>query len=316
MKTLVKCKFYFITVLAAILLMIGTAVSDNHTDVFADVNTNKSANRIEKTYSVNPGGRLTVNSDIGNIDVQTTTQDRVEIVITKKAKKQLDKQAQKALADFKVTFDSSHSGVSIRGTFQRGRNYWRYWKRQLDQLDIHFLVTVPRRYNVDLNTQLGNISTDDLIGDVHAQTSATSNGNIYIDDVIGTVQTQTSGGNLRFNGVKGPISGRSTAGEITLANCQGMVDIKTSVGNIRAELTTQPQHQWTLQTSVGNITGTLNSNIAAEIDARTARYVGNLSTDLRVRGNKTSSRLRGTINGGGPLLKFRTSIGEIRLLRN
>lgn len=313
MKTLVKYKFYLITLLAAILFMVGTAVSDNHTDVFADVNTNKSANRIEKTYSVNPGGRLTVNSDIGNIDVQTTTQDRVEIVITKKAKKQLDKQVQKALADFKVTFDSSHSGVSIRGTFQRGRNYWRYWKRQLNQLDIHFLVIVPRRYNVDLNTQSGDISTDDLIGEVQAQTSA---GNIYIDDVIGPVQTQISGGTLRFNGVKGPISGRSTAGEITLANCQGMVDIKTSVGNIEAELTTQPQHQWTLQTSVGNITGTLNSNIAVEIDARTARYVGNLSTDLIVRGNKTSSRLRGTINGGGPLLKFRTSIGEIRLLRN
>lgn len=272
-----------------------------------------SSNRIEKTYDVNPNGRLTVTSDIGTVDVQTAARDRVVVIVTKKAKRQLDRQVQEALADFKVTFDSSHSGVSIRGTFQRGRNYWRYWRRQLNQLDIRFLVTVPRRYNVDLNTQLGNISTDDLIGEVQAQTSA---GNIYIDDVIGRVQTQTSGGNLRFNGVKGPISGRSTAGNITLANCQGMVDIKTSVGNIEAELTTQPQHQWTLQTSVGNIAGTLNSNIAVEIDARTARYGGNLSTDLIVRGNKTRSRLRGTINGGGPLLKFRTSIGNIRLLRN
>lgn len=272
-----------------------------------------SSDRIEKTYDVNPNGRLTVTSDIGTVDVQTAARDRVTVIVTKKAKRQLNRQVQEALADFKVTFDSSHSGVSIRGEFQRGRNYWRYWKRQLNQLDIRFLVTVPRRYNVDLNTHLGNISTDDLIGEVQAQTSA---GNIYIDDVIGPVQTQTSGGTLRFNGVKGPISGRSTAGEITLANCQGMVDIKTSVGNIEAELTTQPQHQWTLQNSVGDITVTLNSNIAVEIDARTARYVGILSTDLIVRGNKTSSRLRGTINGGGPLLKFRTSIGEIRLLRN
>ena len=298
MKTLVKCKLYLMTLPAAILFMVGTAVSDNHTDVSTtDVNTDKSANRIEKTYKVNPGGRLTVNSDIGNVDVQTTTQNTVKIVVTKKAKSRLDSSVQAALADFEVTFYATPSGVSIRGEFQRGRNYWRYWKRQLNQLDIRFLVTVPRRYNVDLNTQ-------------------SSAGNIYIDDVIGTVQIQTSGGNLQFNGVKGPISSRSTAGEITLANCQGMVDIKTSVGNIRAELTTQPQHQWTLQTSVGNITGTLNSNIAVEIDARTAKYVGNLSTDLRVRGNKTSSRLRGTINGGGPLLKFRTSIGDIRLLRN
>ena len=33
MKTLVKCKFYLITLLAAILFMAGTAVSDNHIDV-------------------------------------------------------------------------------------------------------------------------------------------------------------------------------------------------------------------------------------------------------------------------------------------
>ena len=249
---------------------------------------------IEKTYNVNPDGRLTVNADIGRVDIQTHTQDSVEIVITKKAKRQSDRRVQKALADFKVTFDATRSGVSIRGAFQRGKNYWRWHPLfKLDHLDIRFLVTVPRRYNVDLNTQSGNISTDGLTGAVQAQTAA---------------------GNMRFNGIKGPISGRSNAGNITLANCQGTVDIKTYVGNIQAEVPTQPQHQWTLQTSIGNIRGRLNSNIAVEIDARTS--IGNLSTDFMVRGNVTRSRLLGTINGGGPLLKFRTSIGNIRLLRN
>ncbi len=249
---------------------------------------------IEKTYNVNPDGRLTVNADIGRIDIQTHTQDSVEIVITKKAKRQSDRRVQKALADFKVTFDATRSGVSITGAFQRGKNYWRWHPLfELDHLDIRFLVTVPRRYNVDLNTQSGNISTDGLTGAVQAQTAA---------------------GNMRFNGIKGPISGRSNAGNITLANCQGTVDIKTYVGNIQAEVPTQPQHQWTLQTSIGNIRGRLNSNIAVEIDARTS--IGNLSTDFMVRGNVTRSRLLGTINGGGPLLKFRTSIGNIRLLRN
>lgn len=250
----------------------------------------------EKTYDVNPNGRLTVTLDIGTVDVQTAAQDRVAVVVTKKAKRQLDRHVQEALADFKVTFDSSHSGVSIRGTFQRGKNYWRYWRRQLKHLDIRFLVTVPRRYNVDLNTQSGNISTDGLTGAVQAQTAA---------------------GNIRFNGVKGPISGRSNVGNITLANCQGTVDLKTSVGNIQAEVPTQPQHQWTLRTSTGNITGTLNSNIAVEIDARTS--IGNISTDFMDQGlelNVVETGLLGNINGGGPLLKFRTSVGNIYLLRN
>ena len=251
-------------------------------------------NVIEKTYNVNPGGRLTVNTDIGSIDIQTHTQDSVEIVITKKSKKPSNKRLQKALDDFKVTFDVTRSDVSITGAFQRGKTYWRWHPLfNLRHLDMHFLVTVPQRYNVDLNTQSGNISTDGLTG---------------------AVQAQTGGGHMRFNGINGPISGRSSAGNITLANCQGTVDIKTSVGNIHAEVPTQPQHQWTLRTSTGNITTALNSNVAVEIDARTR--VGYLSTDFRVQRNVTGSRVLGTINGGGPLLKLRGSVGNIYLRKN
>ena len=252
-------------------------------------------NVIEKTYNVNPGGRLTVNADIGSIDIQTHTQDSVEIVITKKSKKPSNRRLQKVLADFKVTFDATPSEVSITGEFQRGKNYWRWHPLvNLWHIDIRFLVTVPQRYNVDLNTQSGNI-------------------NIYTDGLTGAVQARTGGGDMRFNGIKGPISGRSSAGDITLANCQGTVDIKTSVGDIQAEVPTQPQHQWTLRTSTGDITGTLNSNIAVEIDARIS--IGDLSTDFRVRGDVTGSRVLGTINGGGPLLKFRTFVGDIALLK-
>lgn len=251
---------------------------------------------IEKTYNVNPGGRLAINADIGSIDIQTHTQDSVKIVITKKSKKPSNKRLQKVLADFKVTFDVTGSDVSITGAFQRGKTYWRWHPLfNLRHLDTHFLVTVPQRYNVDLNTQSGNISTGGLTG---------------------AVQAQTGEGNMRFNGIKGPVSGKSGAGNITLANCQGMVDVKTSVGNIHAEVPTQPQHQWTLQTSTGtgNITAALNSNIAVDIDARIS--VGHLSTDFRVQGNVTRSRLLGTINGGGPLLKFHTPVGNIALLKN
>ena len=253
-------------------------------------------NVIEKTYNVNPGGRLTINVDAGSIDIQTHAQDSVEIVITKKSKKPSNKRLQKVLDDFKVTFDATPSGVSITGAFQRGKTYWRWHPLfNLRHIDIRFLVTVPQRYNVDLNTQSGNIS-------------------ISTDGLTGAVQAETGEGHMRFNGIKGPVSGKSGAGNITLANCQGTVDVKTSVGNIHAEVPTQPQHQWTLQTSTGNITAALNSNIAVEIDARTR--VGYLSTDFRVQRNVTRSKVLGTINGGGPLLKLRASVGNIDLRKN
>ena len=108
----------------------------------------ESPNRIEKTYHVNPGGRLTIDAEMGNINVQTAAQDRVEVVVTKEAKSRLHR-FQEALDDFKVTFDQRGSNIYIQGKFGRGRNYW---QRQLNDLKIRFQVTVPRQYNVDLNT--------------------------------------------------------------------------------------------------------------------------------------------------------------------
>ena len=256
-------------------------------------------------FNVNPDGRLNVDLDIGAIDVQAAEQNRVEIVVTKEAERHLDRLIQEALADFKVTSNQTGSDVFIEGKFQRGRNYW---LRQLNQLKIGLQITVPHQYNVDLNTLKDDISVDGLIGEVQARTSA---GDIHVNNVVGSVETHTSAGDLRFSSIRGPILGKSSAGDITLGNCQGAVDVKTSAGDIRANVTTQPRHGWSLRTSAGDIVSTFISNIALEIDAQTS--VGDISTDFRVQGTVTRKRLRGTINGGGPLLKLRTSAGDIRL---
>jgi len=266
---------------------------------------NKFLSPFEKVYRVNPDGCLTVDLDIGRIDIRTAEGNRIEIVVTKEAKIRSDQLVQEALADFKVTSDQTGSDVAIEGKFQRGRNYW---QKRLNQLRIRFQVTVPRQYNVDLNTLRNDIFVDGLAGKVQAQTSA---GDVRINNIVGAVETHTSAGNLRFGSIMGPILGRSSAGDITLSNCQDAVDTKTSAGDIQADITTQLQHEWSLRTSAGDIIGMFVSNIAVEIDAQTS--VGDLSTDFRVQGTVTRSRLRGTINGGGPLLKLRTSAGDIRL---
>ncbi|MDE0086308.1 MAG: DUF4097 family beta strand repeat-containing protein [Candidatus Poribacteria bacterium] len=263
------------------------------------------SNRIEKTFNVNSGGLLIIDTEIGNIDVQTVAQDKVNVIVTKELRKRLDVY-QEALDDFKVTFDEKGSDLSIKGEFERGRDHWR---RQLSDLKISFKVTVPSKYDVDLDTPSGNISVDGVTGKSNAKTSA---GNIDVSNIVGPVKANTSAGNLRFDEVKGSILGRSAAGNITLSNCQGSVDTRTSAGNINADIATQPQHEWNLQTSAGNIVFTLLANLAAEIDAQTS--IGIISTDFLVEGTEIrQKRLRGTIKGGGKLLKLRTSAGNIRL---
>ena len=319
--------------------------------------------KIEKAYSVNSGGSLTLVSEFGAIDVQTAEGDQVKIVVTKAAKPLSRSAAKEALADFDVAFTNEDTGVRIEGTFKQGREHWR---KVLNRLEIRFQVTVPKDYNVDLDTASGSISVADLNGDVRARTSGgslrfgnitgtvwgrtsggsikltscdspvdlkTSGGSIEVGDVAGDVQAQTSGRGIRFGDIQGSVWGKTSGGGIKVEKCSGDVDVhtsggsiklgstigtvnaRTSGGSIQALLTAQLHDECSLRTSGGNITVILIPDIAIDVDATTSG--GSVSTDFAVastiQGKVPKNRLKGSINGGGPLMKLRTSGGGIRL---
>lgn len=318
--------------------------------------------KIERTYSVKAGGNLTIVSEFGAIEVETADQNQVEIVVTKAAKS-LNRSAKEALADFEVAFSPEDTDVHIEGKFKQGRERWR---KILNRLKIRFHVTVPKDYNVDLETQGGSIKGGDLDGKVRAHTSGgslrfgnitgtvwgrtsggsieliscgsrvdlkTSGGSIEVVDVAGDVQAQTSGDSLRFGAIQGSIWGKTSGGSIRVASCSGGADVQTSGGSIRlqsvggdvnaktsggsihAVTKTQLQDACNLRTSGGGITVTLIPDIAINVDAETSG--GRVSTDFAVasiiQGKVPRNRLKGSINGGGPLLKLHTSGGNIHL---
>ena len=301
--------------------------------------------KIEKTYNVKSGGSLTVLSEFGAIETQTAEQEKVEVVITKESKSKLVKVSQEVVEDFEVTFEHKGSDVRIEGKFKQGR---KHWQKQLNLAKIHFLITVPQQYNIDLNTSSNDISVANLTGDVRVRTSGgslcfenitgavwghTSGGSIETVNVTGDVQVRTSGGNLRFGAIQGFISGRTSGGSIKVVDCSGGTDVRTSGGgiwlggigrnvtartsggSIQAAMTTQPQSECSLRTSGGEINFTLIPDVAVDLEAKTSG--GRVSTDFAVestiQGKVPKNRLEGSINGGGPLLKLRTSGGNIHL---
>ena len=80
-------------------------------------------------------------------------------------------------------------------------------------------------------------------------------------------------------------------------------------------MTAQPHSECSLRTSAGGITVTLIPDVTIDVDAETS--AGSVSTDFAVasviQGKVPKNRLKGSINGGGPLLKLRTAAGSIRL---
>ena len=163
----------------------------------------------QKTFDVKPGGRLTVDSDLGTIDVKTSEQEKVEVIATKDPQGKSDSNALEALADFEIRFQQNGSHVGVHGKFKRGHEYW---QKRGYPLRVHFQVTVPRQSHVKLKT--------------------VSNGDIHVSNLEGPVRAEASFGNLRFDDIQGTVWGKNLSGRITLKNCQSDVNAESNSGDI------------------------------------------------------------------------------------
>ncbi len=301
--------------------------------------------KITKSFETAAGGQLIVEVDRGSIEVKTSDAGSVNIEVTRKAGGSRSK-AEKTLKDHVVTTKQTGDKVEVRAKYE-GEKLTGWFGRSPD-LQVSFLVTIPRKFDVDLKTAGGHIKVTDLAGKLMAHTSGgnltfkqiegpvsahTSGGHINVAGVKGDVDLKTSGGNLTLSEIEGDvtastsgghisadkISGKSvvktSGGNIGFAGNKGSVEATTSGGNVSAELLEQPASNCLFDTSGGNITIALAERVAVDVDASTSG--GRVSTDLPVvsvvQGEQKKNELKGKINGGGPLVKAHTSGGNVRI---
>ena len=213
----------FLSITALVLLLFCTMT-------VADAQTAPEV--VKKAFDVRPGGWLVLNSQLGTVDVNTTNRNRVNIVYTKSAKAALDKLTQEAFADFDVTFRQMGADVHVEGKFKKG---WEYWMKRLHLLKLHLLnirfeVSIPRQYNVDLNTSGGGISVSDLVGEVRAQTYS---GDIQLGSIARAVEAETTSGSITLEGCKDKVAVQSYSGDVQLGNVAGILKAETTSGDIR-----------------------------------------------------------------------------------
>ena len=262
----------------------------------------KNVHTYREGHNVNSTGHLTVETEFGTINIETANRNHVDIATRKEWKSRsgilrpkLGKRVEELLEDFEITIEyeglDTQSNIRVVGKFKRGREYW---QDGLKWFKVEIQATVPRQYNVTLKT--------------------TSSGDIHVGDLIGTVKAEALGGNIHLGEIQGEVWGETgVSGDITLKGCQSSVNLTTGMGNIRAETTTQPQHPWTLQALLGGaIDVTLPPDVAIDVDAQTQGKISSYFS-IQPQDEITENQLKGTLNGGGPLLKLHASTGEIRL---
>ncbi|MCW8093424.1 DUF4097 family beta strand repeat-containing protein [Alteromonas sp. ASW11-130] len=231
---------------------------------------------IEEEFDAQYGDTLHLKTDQGNIQVKTHNDESVEFYI------EIDGEDEE---EFTVNFDKHNNGIKVRGERQNKHS----WSRTR----ISYLITVPKNYNLDLNTAGGKIEiVDDLTGDIDARTSG---GAIKVADVKGDVQLHTSGGSIKTEDIEGEI------------------DAHTSGGSINVVFAKQIAKDAILNTSGGSIVAALPADIRMDLDASTSGGIVKSEFDIDGRVKKRS--IDGQINGGGPQLKLHTSGGSIRIVK-
>jgi DUF4097 and DUF4098 domain-containing protein YvlB len=167
-------------------------------------------------------------------------------------------------------------------------------------------------------------------------------GNILVKQIMGMLKVSTGGGNIDLGDIGGPVEMDTGGGSIRLASAKGLVRAETGAGRIelngvpaaRAEtgaggivakfISGGERADSTLETSVGDITVYVAPDVAmsirASIEVANGHRITSEFPDIHVTtegdwpGARTVSA-EGQLNGGGPLLKLRTSSGDIRILR-
>lgn len=310
--------------------------------VLIPVTTFAQEERSEKFFNVKPGGWLELQADFGTVQVRSTPKDEVRIEVLKWIEGRSRRSAKELFEDYEISYSQTARGVSVIAKMRSMSS----WRRSNDGLQVEFRISVPQRYNLDLNTAGGSIDVDDLIGEAHVKTSGgsltlgridgpveaktsggsielrqckgnllarTSGGGITVGEVDGEVDVETSGGSIEVDGASGNLRAHTSGGGITLSNLRGNVDASTSGGSIEAELLSPISAPCELSTSGGGISVYVAKGFKADIDARSSG--GDVHCDMPVttQGSSREGKLVGKINGGGPLLTMRTSGGGIEL---
>ena len=232
-----------------------------------------------ETFSTREGQRLRLETEMGSIRIFTDATDAVRYVVRIETDR-IDPGAKELTRQFSIHAQSTPAGVTISGTIPR--------PDLVERLQVAYELHIPRHYNVEASTHVGNIQEDDLDGRATLTTRA---GNITAGRISGNARLESSGGgHITVGDVTGELRVITAGGHITVGNVSGDAILSTGGGHIHAGVT-----GGTAQMETGG---------------------GNISIQ-RAGGRGTASSGGGQINFGdavGPI-QARAAGGGVRVLR-
>ena len=150
---------------------------------------------------------------------------------------------------------------------------------------------------------------------------STGGGSIDLGDIAGPVEVETGGGSIHLSSAKGHVSAQTGGGGIELYGVPS-ARAETGAGGITVKLVNVggERNDSVLETSAGDITVYIAADVSvtvrASVDLGNGHRITSDFPDIQIHsegdrwGPKTLTA-DGKLNGGGPVLKVRTTTGDI-----
>jgi len=273
--------------------------------------------KIESTYSLKRGGKVTIRLCSADVFVRGTDEDQVRVIMIKhrpessiplieasekeliirsgsKTTEEIHKEADRGLGQslWETIWDAVSSslkevGISLSLEFDQ---------RIKDEVDLE--IDLPRGLILDLFTVSGDLSAQDWEGELYFRSAS---GDCRLRNIKGQAKTRTSSGDVRVESFEGPLSVSTTSGDVEIEEVKGDLKCETLSGDLE----------------LGKIKGNGNFSLISG-DLHLEEIEGQLqasttSGDLQVRALNAASLKLSTVSGDLSLTLIPVSGGKYEL---
>ena len=166
--------------------------------VTADMRSQETA-QWQKTYQLDPKGRVEISNVNGKIEVEPSTGNAVEVEATKKARGASPEAAKAALDRVTIAEDVSGGRIRIETKVARTSGF-----SFSSGVNVEYRVKVPAGAEVKFTTVNGGVEVTGLDGRIVAETT---NGGVTARNVGGQLQASTTNGGLDIDLARMPDGG-------------------------------------------------------------------------------------------------------------
>ena len=276
---------------------------------------------IDRSFKVSAGDMLDLG--VSHADVTIATTDRMEahvrVIVS-------GNDMDRAREFFESrNFDVRQDGDRIVVKTNPTRRKWN-WNSGKVNLEVD--IRIPARFNAEIAMSHGDLEMGDLEGNLDL---TNSHGDVEVNSVSGEyLNIQLSHGDVELGAASARVvslhnsHGDLEVGELFTKELKatnshgdlsmrikegGTMELLNSHGGVELEMSTAVGGS--IRNSHGDIDISTGSGAAMTLDLQGSSV--SVDRSMSFEGTSTSKKVEGTINGGGPLLKARTSHGSIEI---